>query len=84
VNGRRVADPWRDGQGTHIPVRAQIEQTDIDTELGVLRSRLGKRGRVLRRSANRLVVRFEGETALTCIRPHLVRVLLGEVPRDEC
>jgi hypothetical protein len=64
-------------------VRAQIEQTDIDTELGALRSRLGKRGVVLRRSATRLVVRFEGETALTRIRPHLVRGLPGEVSRDE-
>jgi hypothetical protein len=30
---------------------------------------------VLRRSATRLVVRFEGETALTWIRPQLVRVV---------
>jgi len=46
-----------------------LSRTDIDAELGVLRSRLGKRGRMLRRSATRLVVRFEGETALTRIGP---------------
>jgi hypothetical protein len=41
-------------------------------------------GWVLRRSATRLVVRFEGELALIRIRPHLVRVLPGEVPGNEC
>ncbi len=52
--------------------------------LGAVRGRLGKRGWVLHRSATRLVVRFEGEVTLIRIRPHLVRVLPGEVPGDEC
>jgi hypothetical protein len=56
-------------------VRARVEQTDIDAELSALRSRLGKRDRVLRRGATRLVGRFEGETALPRIRPHLGRVV---------
>ncbi|MDQ3764866.1 MAG: hypothetical protein M3460_26125 [Actinomycetota bacterium] len=81
---RRAADAWREAQGASIPVRARVEQTDSDAALGTLRSRLGKRGRVLRRGATRLVVRVEGETALTRIRPHLVRILPGEVPEDEC
>src|SRR5262249_45414177 len=68
-------DPWRDAEGTPIPVGAVVEQTGIDVELGALRSRQGKRGQVLRRSATRLVVRFEGETTLARIRPHLVRVV---------
>ncbi|MGH3695871.1 MAG: hypothetical protein ACRDRX_18090 [Pseudonocardiaceae bacterium] len=72
---RPADDLWRDAEGTPIPVDAHIEQTGIDAELGALRSRLGKRGRVLRRSATRLVVRFEDETTLTRIRPHLVRVV---------
>ncbi|MGH3692860.1 MAG: hypothetical protein ACRDRX_02450 [Pseudonocardiaceae bacterium] len=59
-----------------------MEQTEVDAGLGAVRSRLGKRGRVLRRSATRLVVRFEGETALTRIRPHLVRVLPGDESRE--
>lgn len=58
-------------------MRARVEQTDIDA---ALRSR----GGVLRRSTTRLMVRFEGETALTCIRPHLVRVLPWDVRGDGC
>jgi hypothetical protein len=57
---------------------AVVEQTGVDLQLGALRSRLGKlgkQGRVLRRSATRLAVRFEGETALTRIQPHLLRLL---------
>jgi hypothetical protein len=52
---------------------AVVEQTGVDLQLGALRSRLGKQARVSRRSATRLVVRFEGETALTRIQPHLLR-----------
>jgi hypothetical protein len=37
-------------------VGARVEQTGIDAELGSLRSRLGKRGWVLRRSPTLLVV----------------------------
>lgn len=56
----RAADPWQDAHGVHIPVQARVEQTEIDAALGAVRSRLGKRGVVLRRSATRLVVRFGG------------------------
>jgi hypothetical protein len=69
---------WRDADGTPIPVRARVEQIGVDAELGGLPSRLDKRGVVLRRSATRLVVRFEGETALARIRPGLVRLITGE------
>jgi hypothetical protein len=54
---------------------AWVEQATVDAKLGALRSRVGKQGRVLRRSATMLVVRFEGDTVLTRIRPHLVRVV---------
>ncbi|MBV8992333.1 MAG: hypothetical protein JO287_01205 [Pseudonocardiales bacterium] len=72
---RAVLAPWRDTDGTPITVGCRVEQTGIDVELGALRSRLGKHGQVLRGSADRLVVRFDGETTLTRIRPHLVRVI---------
>lgn len=68
-------DPWRDVDGLPITMGARVEQATVDAELGALRSRLGKQGTVLRRSATRLIVRFEGETALTRIRPHLLRVV---------
>jgi hypothetical protein len=72
-------EQWRDVDGTLITVGARVEQTDVNTELGALRSRLGKQGLVLRRSATRLVVRFDGESALARIRPELLRVL-GDAP----
>ena len=65
----------RDVDGTSIPVGAQVKQTGVDAALGALRSRLGKQGRVQRRSATRLVVRFEGETRLVRIQPALLRVV---------
>lgn len=78
------------GQLTHGGMRKRliprcapgVQQTDIDAQLGALRSRPGKRGRAPRCSAARLVVRFEGETALTRIRPHLVQFLPEEVPDE--
>jgi hypothetical protein len=56
-------------------VGAVVEQTGVNLQLSTLRSRLGKHGVVLRRSATRLVVRFDGETALARIRPELLRVV---------
>jgi hypothetical protein len=58
-----------------------VEQTGVDIELGALGSRLAKHGVVLRRSATRLVVRFDGETTLARIQPHLLRIVgPGEQP----
>ncbi|MGH3897149.1 MAG: hypothetical protein ACRDTA_02635 [Pseudonocardiaceae bacterium] len=74
VSGRAISDPWRDVDGTHIPLGCCVEQVEVAKEHGALRSRLGKRGPVLRRSATRLVVRFAGERELARIHPHLVRV----------
>jgi hypothetical protein len=66
---------WLDANGTPITVGAVVEQTQVDIELGALRSRHGKQGQVIRRSATRLVVRLHGETRLTSIRPELLRVV---------
>lgn len=79
---RRACDPWRDVDGTPVVVGAWVEQVEVDAGLGALRGRLGKRGRVLRRSATRLVVRFPGESQLVRIRPHLVWVIEGEGDGD--
>ncbi|MGH8922818.1 MAG: hypothetical protein ACRD0H_31505 [Actinomycetes bacterium] len=75
-------DPWRDVDGTPIPVGARVEQVAVATEHGALSGRLGTRGVVLRRSATRLVVRFAGQRELARIHPHLVRVitLAGQPP----
>src|SRR5262245_53538164 len=91
VSGRArpAEDMWHDAEGTPIAVNAHIEQTGIDTELGALHSRLGKRGRVLRRSATLLVVRFEPSTLTTghdrCTSgpwPTMAMALVTDVDRD--
>jgi hypothetical protein len=73
---RPPTERWLDVHGTPITVGARVEQTSVDIELGALRSRLGTQGDVLRCSATRLVVRFEGETRLARIRPPLLRVVV--------
>ncbi len=82
VSGRAVSgtacpsgELGRDVESTPITVGARVEQTGVNAEWGALHSRLGKQGTALGRSATMLVVRFEGDTALTRIRPHLVRVV---------
>ena len=74
VRARRY-DRWRDVDGTHVPVGAQVEQTEVDARRGAPRSRLHQRGQVIGRGTTRLVVRFEGEDHTVRIRPHLVRVI---------
>ena len=74
--GARAADDplWRDGDGAPITVGCRVEQIWIDAELGAALP-AGQTGPVLRRSATRPVVRFEGETTLARIRPQLLRVV---------
>jgi hypothetical protein len=68
-------DPWRDAHGTPIPHQCRIEQVAVDKSHGALPSRLHQQGHVLGRGTTRLSVRFDGETTVVGIRPHLVRVL---------
>jgi hypothetical protein len=77
VRARRY-DRWRDKDGTHVPVGARVEQTEVDARMGAPRSRLHARGQVTSRGTTRLVVRFDGEDQTVRIRPHLVRVLSAE------
>jgi hypothetical protein len=79
VSGRAQGayDRWRDTNGTHVPVGARVEQTEVDARRGALRSRLHARGQVTSRGTPRLVVLFEGEDHTVSIRPHLVRVVPG-------
>ena len=78
---RAAYDPWRDVEGTPITVGARVEQASVDIELGALRSRVGKHAVVLRRSATRLVVRFQGETRPARIQPQLLKVVHPTEPR---
>ena len=71
-------DRWLDAAGIHIPDGAPVEQIEVDTLHGALRSRLHKRAEVLGRTrSTRLLVRFDGEHEQVSIRPHLVRVIEG-------
>jgi hypothetical protein len=82
----RRYDRWRDMDGTHVPVGARVEQTEVDARMGAPRSRLHARGHVISRGTTRLVVRFDGEGQTVSIRPHLVRVLAhrGQDTAAEC
>lgn len=56
----------------HAPAHPSRARRGRAVELGALRSRVGKQGHVLRRSATRLVVRFDGETRLARIQPMVI------------
>lgn len=72
---RSAYDPWRDASGTPIPQRCRVQQVAVGKNHGALPSRLHKHGQVIGRGLTRLNVRFDGETKLVGIRPHLVCVL---------
>jgi hypothetical protein len=78
---RPAYDPWRDVDGTPIPVGARVEQVAVAKEHGAQSARLHQRGEVIRcgsgtgRGHLRLYVRFQGEDESVSIRPHLVRVI---------
>jgi len=77
---RPAYDPWRDVDGTSIPVGARVEQVAVAQEHGARSARLRQRGEVIRRGQRgrghlRLYVRFQGDTEPVSIRPHLVRVI---------
>lgn len=67
-------NPWRDVEGTHIPLQCQVEQIAVNKDHGALPSRLHQHGEVIGRGTDLLYVRFQGENQLVGLRPHLVRV----------
>lgn len=72
---RPASDPWRDAVGTPIPLQSRVEQVTVDTEHGALPSRLHRQGQVVGRGTNLLYVRFDHDSQLIALRPHLLRVL---------
>jgi hypothetical protein len=72
---RPASDPWRDIEGTHIPLQSRVEQVVVDTEHGALASRLHQQGQVLGRGTNLVYVLFECDSQLIALRPHLLRLL---------
>ncbi|MGH3777746.1 MAG: hypothetical protein ACRDRR_18790 [Pseudonocardiaceae bacterium] len=70
-----ASDPWRDAEGTHIPVQCRIEQVAEDAEHGALPSRLHQQGQVIGRGTNLVYVLFDHGNQMIALRPHLVRVL---------
>jgi hypothetical protein len=72
---RPASDPWRDTEGTHIPLQSHVEQVVVDTEHGALASRLHQQGHVLGRGTNLVYVLFECDSQLIALRPHLLRLL---------
>ncbi len=76
-----TADPWRDAEGTHIPLQSRVEQAVVDTQHGALPCRLHHQGQVIGRGTTLVYVHFERENQMIALLPHLVRVL--ETP-DGC
>ncbi len=70
----RPYDRWRDAEGVHISDGCRVEQTAVSKEHGALPSRLGKHGEVVGRGTHRVSVRFDTETKIAGVRPHLLRV----------
>lgn len=72
---RRASNPWRDAEGTHIPLLSRVEQVTVDAEHGALPDRLHQQGQVMGRGTNLVYVLFECDSQLIALRPYLVRVL---------
>ena len=73
---RPASYPWRDIEGTPIPLQSRVEQIAMDAEHGALASRLYQQGQVVGRGAGGLVyIRFDHGNQLIALRPHLLRVL---------
>ena len=72
---RPVSDPWRDAEGTPIPLPSRVEQVVVDTEHGALACRLHQQGQVIGRGTTLLYVLFDHDRQLIALRPHQVRVL---------
>ncbi|MGH3887558.1 MAG: hypothetical protein ACRDSZ_13495, partial [Pseudonocardiaceae bacterium] len=69
---RAADDPWRDVDGVSISMFCWVEQV---AEHGALFSRLYQRGEVAGRGHNQVYVRFEGQTKLISLPPHVLRLL---------
>lgn len=70
----RAYDPWRDVDGVHIADRCRVTQIAVAKLHGALPARLHKSGMIIGRGTNRVKVRFDGESNVVSVRPHLVRV----------
>ncbi len=68
-------DRWRDTGGVHIADGCRVEQIAVATEHGAVPSRLSTRGEVTGRRGYRVNVRFDGESKVASVVPHLLRVL---------
>ncbi|MGH3722129.1 MAG: hypothetical protein ACRDRI_25465 [Pseudonocardiaceae bacterium] len=72
---RPTEDPWRDVDGTPIPLHCGVEQIAVNTEHGALPSRLHQQGHVIGQVPDWLYVRFHDDDHVIRLRAHLVRVL---------
>jgi hypothetical protein len=67
-------EPWRDANGTPIPLRCWVEQIAVDKAHGALPRQLHQRGQVIGRGAGMVYVIFD-HNYLIALPTHLVRVL---------
>ena len=72
---RPASDPWRDAEGTPIPLQSRVEQVVVDKEHGALASRLHYQGQVVGRGTTLVYMLFDHDSQLIALRSHLLRVL---------
>jgi hypothetical protein len=72
---RFACPPWRDVEGTPIPLGCRIEQIAVSQQHGAMPSRLHQHGQVIARDTHWLHVRFDDDQHLVLLQLHLVRVL---------
>jgi hypothetical protein len=72
---RPASDPWRDAEGTPIPLQSRVEQVVVDKEHGALASRLHQQGQVVGRGTTLVYVLFDHDSQLIALQPHFLRVL---------
>ncbi|MGH3721955.1 MAG: hypothetical protein ACRDRI_24550 [Pseudonocardiaceae bacterium] len=67
--------PLHDAEGTLIQFQCRVEQITVDQARGAPASRLHKKGQVIGRDIHRVYVRFDLESQVIALPPHVVRVL---------
>ncbi|MGH3770615.1 MAG: hypothetical protein ACRDRW_04330 [Pseudonocardiaceae bacterium] len=67
--------PLHDAEGTLIQFQSRVEQITVDQARGALPSRLHRQGQVIGRGIHQVYVRFDLESQVIALPPHVVRVL---------
>lgn len=78
-------DPWRDAEGTTVPLQSRVEQVAGDTEHGALASRQHQQGQAMSRGTTLVYVLYDHDSQLIPLMSadHVGVAGLSTDPRDE-